>query len=251
MNDTILSGDGVRLTTHLAQPLASAASRQRPALVLLHGFPAAPLGAKATGHTYPQLADRIAADVSWIVFTFNFRGTGESEGDFSIQGWLSDVRAAVDHVRARDDVSGVWLAGASTGGSLALCAAGSDPDIRGVATLAAPSDFDSWAADGRAFLEHCRTVGAIRHPDFPPDVNAWTREMRQCRPLAAVADIPPRPLMIIQGDEDDIVSAWDARALVDASRGQAELRIISGAGHRLRHDPRAIAILLGWLERHT
>ena len=31
--------------------------------------------------------------------------------------------------------------------------------------------------------------------------------------------------------------------------GSAELRIISGAGHRLRHDPRALAILLGWLER--
>ena len=27
--------------------------------------------------------------------------------------------------------------------------------------------------------------------------------------------------------------------------------VISGAGHRLRHDPRAVAILLGWLERQT
>jgi putative redox protein len=25
--------------------------------------------------------------------------------------------------------------------------------------------------------------------------------------------------------------------------------MIGGAGHRLRHDPRAIAILLGWLDR--
>ena len=251
MTDSIESGDGVRLACHLAQPLASAATRLRPALVLLHGFPAGPLGARATGQTYPQLADRIAADVGWIVFTFNFRGTGESGGDFSIGGWLTDVRAAVAHVRERDDVSGVWLAGASTGGSLALCVAGSDPGIKGVATMAAPSDFDSWAADSRAFLEHCRTVGIVRTAGFPPDLGAWTREMRECRPLAAIAGIPPRPLMIIQGDEDDTVSTWDARALVDASGGRAELRIISGAGHRLRHDPRAIAILLGWLERNT
>jgi len=27
------------------------------------------------------------------------------------------------------------------------------------------------------------------------------------------------------------------------------LRIIPGAGHELRHDPRAIAVLLGWLSR--
>ncbi|MDX6234670.1 MAG: hypothetical protein QOH68_3788, partial [Nocardioidaceae bacterium] len=26
-------------------------------------------------------------------------------------------------------------------------------------------------------------------------------------------------------------------------------RLVNGAGHRLRHDPRAIAILLGWLDR--
>ncbi|MEA3018982.1 MAG: hypothetical protein QOI47_506, partial [Actinomycetota bacterium] len=30
-----------------------------------------------------------------------------------------------------------------------------------------------------------------------------------------------------------------------------ELRIIQSAGHRLRHDPRAIAVLLGWLERQA
>ena len=40
----------------------------------------------------------------------------------------------------------------------------------------------------------------------------------------------------------------DARALADC-HGGAELRMIQGAGHRLRHDPRAIAVLLGWLER--
>jgi hypothetical protein len=36
--------------------------------------------------------------------------------------------------------------------------------------------------------------------------------------------------------------------LADA-HGDAELRIISGAGHELRHDPRAVAVLLGWLAR--
>jgi putative redox protein len=34
-----------------------------------------------------------------------------------------------------------------------------------------------------------------------------------------------------------------------AAHGSAEFRLIEGAGHRLRHDPRAIAVLLGWLDR--
>ena len=33
------------------------------------------------------------------------------------------------------------------------------------------------------------------------------------------------------------------------AHGAAELRLIPGAGHRLRHDPRAVAVLLGWLDR--
>jgi putative redox protein len=30
-----------------------------------------------------------------------------------------------------------------------------------------------------------------------------------------------------------------------------ELRLVNGADHRIRHDPRAIAVLLGWLERQA
>jgi putative redox protein len=60
--------------------------------------------------------------------------------------------------------------------------------------------------------------------------------------------LAPRPLLLIQGSDDDQVPALDARALADW-HGTAELRIITGAGHRLRHDPRAIAVLMGWLER--
>jgi putative redox protein len=41
---------------------------------------------------------------------------------------------------------------------------------------------------------------------------------------------------------------FDARVLADA-HGSADLRIIDGASHQLRHDPRSVAILLGWLDR--
>jgi putative redox protein len=52
----------------------------------------------------------------------------------------------------------------------------------------------------------------------------------------------------MHGDEDERVPESDSRVLAEA-HGSAELNIIPGGGHRLRHDPRAIAILLGWLDR--
>jgi pimeloyl-ACP methyl ester carboxylesterase len=249
MEDVLISG-GVRLSAHLARPSAAHAAPGRPGLVVCHGFPSGPKSAKSSGQTYPELAERLAADAGWTVLTFNFRGTGDSDGDFSLGGWLEDLHYAVDHLYALGDIDGVWLAGASTGGSLAICAAGEDERVRGVAALSARADFDDWASHPRRFLEHAKEIGVIRNKAFPRDVDAWIRELRETRPVALATKLAPRALLLVQGSDDDVVPSVDARALADC-HGSAELRIINGAGHRLRHDPRAIAVLLGWLERQA
>lgn len=221
----------------------------RHGLVLCHGFPTAPKGAVTAGQTYPVLADRLAADAGWAVLTFQFRGAGDSEGDFSLGGWLADVRAAIEHLRTAAAVDGVWLAGFSAGGAMALCVAGEDERVRGVASFAAPADFDAWVHDPRRFLEHARDIGVVRTRGFPEDFDAWARELREIRPLSLISKIPPRPVLLVHGTEDDVVPLVDARALAEAAAGDVELRVVTGAGHRLRHDPRVIAVLLGWLDR--
>ncbi|MDG1265020.1 MAG: hypothetical protein P8O03_01730 [Ilumatobacter sp.] len=47
---------------------------------------------------------------------------------------------------------------------------------------------------------------------------------------------------------DGFLAFWSASPVVNA-HGSAEFRLLPGAGHRRRHGPRAIAILLGWLDR--
>ena len=112
----------------------------------------------------------------------------------------------------------------------------------------ASADFDDWAAQPRRFLEHAREIGAIRTPGFPRNFDDWARELRRFRPVDAARRFAPRPLLVMHGDADETVPTADARQLAEA-HGSAELRLINGAGHRLRHDPRAIAVLLGWLDR--
>ena len=48
--------------------------------------------------------------------------------------------------------------------------------------------------------------------------------------------------------DDDAVPVSESRQLVNA-HGSAEMSLFDGAGHRLRHDPRAVAVLIGWLDR--
>lgn len=76
-------------------------------------------------------------------------------------------------------------------------------------------------------------------------------EFSAVQPLDLVKRLPPRPVLLIHGSQDEVASPLDARAYVDAVEGHAELRILTGADHNLRHDPRAVALLLGWMERQT
>src|SRR3954465_1969905 len=96
MDTTIRSGD-VALSAHVAQP-GRAAAGPRPGLVLCHGFPAVPGGALTSAQTSPDLADLLAAETGWTVVAFNFRGAGESKGNFSLQGWLHALTAGAAEV---------------------------------------------------------------------------------------------------------------------------------------------------------
>src|SRR3546814_4666373 len=122
--------------------------------------------------------------MGWVAMALAFRGCDSSEGSFSLRGWLADLDAAVAHLQARDEVSGVWVAGFGTGGALAVSATALDPSIRGVAALGAPADFDDWATHPRRLLEHSREAGLIPNRDFPADLDAWAGELRELRAVA-------------------------------------------------------------------
>jgi len=219
-----------------------------PGVVIAHGFPVGPAAGADPMITHSELADRVANEMGWCALAYAARGCGDSQGDFSLSGWLADLEAAAAYLRDLPEVSGVWLVGFGTGGALAVAAAGQCDWIRGVAAVAAPADFHDWAAHPRRLIEHARQLGIIRRADFPEAVDRWASALRKLAAADTVAAMSSRPLLVLHGSDDDVVPVFDARVLADA-HGDAELRIIDGAGHHLRHDPRAVAVLLGWLDR--
>jgi putative redox protein len=240
---------GRRLDFHLARAPASAArDATRNGVVIAHEMPAGPASAASAGSTFPQLADRIAQDTGWAALSFAFRGAGKSPGMFSPQGWLDDLKAAVDLLRA--EAASVWLAGFGFGGTLALRATADDPTIGGVAALGAPVDFSGWKVDPSSLAAAAHEAGLVDSAT-PDGLELWAAELDSIDPLGAARLIAPRPLLVVHGSTDERVPQHDARALVDAADGHGEFRIIAMAGTGLRHDPRAIALLLGWLERHS
>lgn len=243
--DYRFSSGALTLSGHLAEPAAGPESP--PAVVLCHGFPTRGRESPQSGHSFPELADRVASELGWLALTMNFRGCGAAEGDFSLLGWLEDISAAVDHMSTLG-ARGVWLAGFGSGGSLAIVEGARNTHVKGVAAMAAPQDFDDWARHPRQLLLHARAVQVVKDPDFPPQFDRWAGELKALSPSAEAAGLAPKPLLVLHGDKDDLTPLDDAERLAEA-HGDAEFRTLKGAGHELRHDPRAVAILLGWLRR--
>lgn len=229
--------------------LAVSGAATSPGVVLCHGFPTGPRGAITSATTFPELAERIARETGCVALAFNCRGSGSSEGDFSVGGWLDDIRAAVAHLDARDDVRGVWLVGVAEGGALAITVAADNDLVRGVATLAAPPSLGDWARETGRLLEYARRVGMVRTPNFPESMAEWSREVAAIDAITSARSLPPRPLLVLHGSDDEVVPLADARQLAEAAASASQLRVVQAASHELRHDPRAVAALIGWLDR--
>jgi putative redox protein len=246
--DLTIAGTAGNLQGWLASPDTSGYGT--PGVVVVPGFPTDPGGGGANSYnTFPALADRIAKEARMHALTFAFRGLADSAGHFSLFGWRRDLRSAIDTLRATDGVTGVYILGFGTGGALAIDAAAADGDIDGVISVAAPADFQDWAGRPRELLSHARLCKAVSDPAFPPDFNRWAKELQQVSAVRSAETLAERTAMLVlHGSNDDAVPQLDARAIADA-HGLAEIRVIEGARHHLRHDPRAMAIAVGWLDR--
>ena len=172
------------LACRIARP--SGVIEAGPAAVLCHGFPIASLDAQRAGGTFPQLMDRAANEHNCIAMTFNFRGCGDSEGDYSLPGLVDDLRTAISHLLTLHEPNGIILLGTNTGGSIAICVAADHPRVSAAGLLSPRADFDDWAEHPRRFLEHACDIGAIHRRDFPrwwrsgPASSAGSVQLRRC-----------------------------------------------------------------------
>ncbi|MBP1719108.1 MAG: hypothetical protein H6Q43_2546, partial [Deltaproteobacteria bacterium] len=107
--------------------------------------------------------------------------------------------------------------GFSGGAAVSIYVAAHRKEIGGVISCASPADFQDLLI-GRGltdFLAHAREVGIIRDPLFPPSIPEWKQTFDTVKPIQWIDQIPPRPLLLIQGSADEVVDPFHAHRLYE------------------------------------
>jgi dipeptidyl aminopeptidase/acylaminoacyl peptidase len=229
--------------------LPAECNRIYPAVCICHGIPAVPYNPGEAGG-YPELAERFCRE-GFIALVFNFRGCGPSQGNIDMLDWTRDLKAAIDFLAMLPEVDRerICLLGSSGGAAVSVHAAAHDKRVHAAALFACPAEFDFMATGytAESLIARFREIGIIRDAGFPPSIDKWLQGFKDIAPLSHIGKVSPRPLLLVQGEDDDVVPLEHAQRLYEKAGQPKELVILPGAGHRLRQDERAVEAALHWL----
>jgi uncharacterized protein len=272
---------GLRLSGVLHFPGDYVRGERRPAIVVMHGFGST----KDAGN----VMEPVALFTSWgyIALRFDFRGCGESGGEFGRIVCLEEVEDAGNAVtylagRPEIDARRIALAGSSFGAAVAIYAGATDARVAAVISSGGWGDGErkfraqhptpeAWArftrmlADGREHRQrtgkslmvprydivpipaHLRNnVTAKSSQQFPAET---AQSMMDFRADGVVAQIAPRPLLLLHSAHDSVTPTVESIELFRRARPPAELHLFDGVDHFMLREgnARVVAVLRGWL----
>ena len=181
-------------------------NREAPTWLWFHG------NGGNVGHRVEELAllhHRLRANI----FLFDYRGYGRSEGRPSEAGTYRDARAALAYLESRDglDAGRVFYFGHSLGASVAVELATTRPPL-GMALVSPLSSMRDMA-------------------DLTPIFRPVSWLVRGHYDSVARIGQTRTPLLVLHGDQDELVPIAQGRKLFEAATGPKKFVTVTGAGH--------------------
>ncbi len=200
---------------------------------------------------------RQLASLGIAVLRFDFTGLGSSEGEFANSNFSSNVEdlvLAAEHLKS-DHGPVSLLIGHSFGGAAVLAAARRIPEVRAVATIAAPSDV------AHVLNEFGGRLADIER-DGEADVSLEGRTFRIAKQFVDdargqtmrdhIAGLR-RPLLILHAPRDERVSIDNATAIFVAAKHPKSFVSLDNADHLLSRPEDAIyaaSVIAAWASRY-
>ena len=236
--------------------LPAGAARKCPAIVFCHGF----TGNHIEANRIAVRLGRAAAAAGIALLRFDFVGSGDSDGDFAtdtyLSGWMQDLADVLDFARSQERIDGGRVAtlGLSFGGATVLCLGTAGGKVRAVGCWAPVVRLVETFRDtilGRDLWEKLLAGEDVRsfygkgHSLAP----AFCADLLKHDVPSAAAKIPPAPVWIAHGDADRVIPVSHARELKEALGQSARLDVYPGADHVFtQHGEQLIEATLAWAQ---
>jgi dipeptidyl aminopeptidase/acylaminoacyl peptidase len=276
--------DGLDLAGILHIPDGMKAKEKRPAIMVLHGF-----GTNKDGAT-PLEATKILEGMGYIVLRFDMRGCGESGGEpayILCQDQVRDTQAAATYLQSlkQVDPKRIGVLGHSFGAAVAVYAGGVDKRLGAVIAVGGWGDGvakfreqHKSAAQWKKFImkleqgrrHRAKTGKSLMMPrfdivpipvhlrknlvgnaimEFPAET---AMSMMDFRANDVVADISPRPLLLLHPANDTVTPTSQAVGLFMRAKQPADMHLVSGVDHFMLNDDQGLVkrILEDWLAKH-
>lgn len=226
----VIPDDGIRLSAVLEE-----AEGNGKIVILLHGFTSAkdrPHNIRAAG---------AMREAGFDTLRFDLYGHGESGGEFrkhTLYKWISNTMAVIDYVRGLG-YTGIWLSGHSQGGLVAALAGGMEADrIRGLILRAPAFMIPQCARDGNLLGQ---AFDPYHLPDEVPVIKGLTLEGNYVRVAQTIhpeeaAERFKGPVLILQGEEDDMVPPAVSQEMAPHFEN-CSLQLIPGETHHFDRYP--------------
>ena len=156
------------------------------------------------------------------VFIFDYQGFGGSEGRPTPKNTVEDGQAAVRYVRSVAPQIPVGIFGQSVGAAIAAVTAEKEPDVKAVVL---ESGFTTY----RAILKDVMRRSFLTYPfaSFVPRMIARRKQDQ----IDSIANIAPRPLLLIHGTRDKTIPFSMSEALFEKAREPKRFLKVEGADH--------------------
>jgi putative redox protein len=233
----------------------------------LHQPDRSPVGAVVAGHCFTcsrhtgvlrHICKQLCA-AGFMALRFDFSGNGQSQGIFEQSTWskqIIEMEAAIALAREKG-ASWIGLAGHSLGAAIALLVAQRQPAVSAVCRVAGrvsatrPMHFLTSSQQERlaqtgnvAFVSRGRQLSLNR--DFFDDADRHD--------LLAATRTLERPMLVVHGDQDEIIPVSEAELAKATNPGSVELVIVPGGDHMLargEHQQLVARMITEWFCRQA
>ena len=171
-----------------------------------------------------------------MLFTFDFSGSGLSDGEYVSLGHFEkdDLQAVVAHLRGSGAASTIALWGRSMGAATALLHGHRDPSI---AAMVLDSPFASLKQLARELVARGKQASGYNVPDFVVSMAiSWVTSSVQKKAgfdmnkLTPIADVDKCfiPALFVAGRQDDFIAPHHAQEIHDKYAGDKNISLVVG-----------------------